>query len=343
MTRRGILRNALKRGALLTAANWQVVIIQFVAEATFKLLLAIPILGGAFLVTLLLGQSLDELVAGDLREILAAATAALLARPAALIGFLTAFLVVLLGGSIIMFVVKAGTVSILVDADREAGPIERPPLRMTGFERAMRFSAARFTAGAARLWRRYVLLGFLLIGLYAVSVSLYALVVVRSYRVMAERSPSLGWTLATVLLSSLLIAWVTVVNVFYLLVQVGIGVTNRGVAGAFREVLRFLRADLRNVAGVLAFVLLLVVVATVLSLMATWGLGLIAFVPLAGLLVLPLQLGAWFIRSLLFQYLGLTALTAYLTLYRSRMTTPDEAAVSGAIRTSFASPDEQMP
>ena len=343
MKARGILRNALKRGALLTAANWQVVVIQFVAEATFKLLLAIPILGGAFLVTLLLGQSLEELVAGDLRDIMAAVAAALLARPAALIGFLAALLVVLLGGSIIMFVVKAGTIAVLVGADRQAGSIERPPLRLSEFERAMWFSVERFTAGASRLSRRFVALGLILMGLYAASAAVYALVVVRTYQEVVEGAPLLGWTLVAVLLSSLLIAWVTVVNLFYLLVQVVIGAADRSVAGAFREVLRFLRADLRNIAGVFAFVLMLVVVATLLSLMGTWGLGLIAFVPLAGLFVLPLQLGAWFVRNLLFQYLGLTALTAYLTLYRSRMRVPDVAASGGVGGEPAGSFDEPMP
>ena len=126
-------------------------------------------------------------------------------------------------------------------------------------------------------------------------------------------------------------------------VQVVIGAADRSVVGAFREVVRFLRADLRNIAGVFAFVLMLVVVATLLSLMGTWGLGLIAFVPLAGLLVLPLQLGAWFVRSLLFQYLGLTALTAYLTLYRSRMRVPDVAASGGVGGEPAGSFDEPMP
>jgi hypothetical protein len=50
---------------------------------------------------------------------------------------------------------------------------------------------------------------------------------------------------------------------------------------------------------------------------ATWGFYLIAYAPLAGLVVLPLQLGAWLLRNLVFQYLGLTALSAYLSLYRS--------------------------
>jgi len=66
-------------------------------------------------------------------------------------------------------------------------------------------------------------------------------------------------------------------------------------------------------------------------------------VPLAGLFVLPLQLGAWFVRSLLFQYLGLTALTAYLTLYRSRMRVPDVAASGGVGGEPAGSFDEPMP
>jgi hypothetical protein len=43
---------------------------------------------------------------------------------------------------------------------------------------------------------------------------------------------------------------------------------------------------------------------------------LISFVPFVGLAVFPLQAIAWFVRGMLFQYLGLTALGSYLTLYR---------------------------
>ena len=41
---------ALKRGALLTAANWQVVVLQWVADSVFTALLAVPVVGGAALV-----------------------------------------------------------------------------------------------------------------------------------------------------------------------------------------------------------------------------------------------------------------------------------------------------
>jgi hypothetical protein len=54
-------------------------------------------------------------------------------------------------------------------------------------------------------------------------------------------------------------------------------------------------------------------------------------VPLIGLAVLPLQLVAWLVRGLLFEYLGLTALAAYVGLYveyASRRTTLDRRRVA---------------
>ena len=41
------LKAALKRGALVAAANWPLVIVQFVTESTLKLMLAVPIVGGS--------------------------------------------------------------------------------------------------------------------------------------------------------------------------------------------------------------------------------------------------------------------------------------------------------
>src|SRR5947207_12443816 len=81
---------ALKRGALLAAANWPLVVVQFVAESSLKLLLAVPIVGGAFLVALLLNASLTDLLRGDVREIVTAILAALVASPAALVAFVMA-------------------------------------------------------------------------------------------------------------------------------------------------------------------------------------------------------------------------------------------------------------
>ena len=109
----------------------------------------------------------------------------------------------------------------------------------------------------------------------------------------------------------------TIVNVLYLLVQIAVAVREGTVRSAIAEVSRFLRGEFWKLSRVFGVTVLLLVLATILSVAATWGFYLIAYVPLAGLVVLPLQLGAWLLRNLVFQYLGLTALSAYLSLYRS--------------------------
>ncbi len=316
MPHTGIARSALKRGALLTAANWQVVVIQTVGDSAFKLLLAIPLLGGALLVTLLMGQDLAGLAGGDPREALAAIAQALLARPAALAGFSIALGFVALAGSVLMFLIKGGTVSVLVLADRQAGPIEHPPLRLGVFRQAMAFSIERFTSGAAALFRRYLLLGIALIALYVVSASVYAAIVFVGYRNVAGRGPLIGWTFAAALLAIVLVVWTMAVNLLYLLTQLVVAVGDSSVGAAARSVIGFLKADARPIIRIFVVVLLLVILVTGLSLVATAGMGLIAFVPLAGVAVLPLQLLAWLLRNLVFQFLGLTALSAYLARYR---------------------------
>jgi hypothetical protein len=67
--------------------------------------------------------------------------------------------------------------------------------------------------------------------------------------------------------------------------------------------------------GVFGVVRALVVAAMLASALAWSGVGLIAFVPLVGLAVFPLQIAALLVRGLVFEYLGLTALGAYVTLY----------------------------
>jgi len=315
MKQTGLLKTALKRGALLTAANWPVVLIQFAAESTFKLLLAVPVLSGVFLVTLLLGRNLWELLRGDLRDIVATVASALVAQPIALVSFLFAFGIVLIGGSALMFLVKGGTVWVLADANRSVGPIERPPLRLAAFQAASRFSIENYMSGSAMLSRRYLMLGFGLIAVYLLSAVTYLVMVFGGYRWITNPTLLVAWTLVAAFLSTVLVVWITVVNLLYLLTQIVIAVSGRGVRWSLREVFRFLRAELWDVIGVFGVILLLVVLATAASIAATAGLGLVAFAPVATLVLLPLQLGAWLLRNLVFQYLGLTALAAYLHLY----------------------------
>ena len=118
------------------------------------------------------------------------------------------------------------------------------------------------------------------------------------------------------LASTILVVWITLGNFVYLLIQMVVVSDDVSVRRAASRTLGFVQARTRYVAGVFLLVLTLVVIATGASLLATTALGLISFVPFVGLAVFPLQAIAWFVRGMLFQYLGLTALGSYLTLYR---------------------------
>ncbi len=84
-----------------------------------------------------------------------------------------------------------------------------------------------------------------------------------------------------------------------------------------RGVARLLRIQFPLVASIFFATLGLVVLTTAASILATAALGLIAFVPFVGLAALPLQLIAWLVRGVVFQYIGLTALVAYTRVYRA--------------------------
>jgi hypothetical protein len=309
------LKPLLKRGALLTAANWPVIAIQYVAATTFQVLLAVPVIGAAILVAVLLGTDLAVLLQGTLRDIFTAIAGTLMSEPVALVAFITAFAVVLFGGSVLMFLVKGGTVDVLVAAHRGAGPIEGEPLTIDTMRAASRFTLQRFMAGCSRLFRPYLTVGLALMAVYAISACAYLAFVIYGYRAATDRFLMLGVTFVAALSAGLLVAWITMINVLYLLVQIAIAVDGPGVTGALVAIARFIRAEFRALAGVFCVVLALVVAATLASALAWSGVGLIAFVPLVGLAVVPLQLAALVVRGLVFEYLGLTALAAYVTLY----------------------------
>jgi len=308
------VRTVLKRGALVAAANWQVTVIQFMAESTFKMLLSVPVAGGVLLVVLVLGRELPEVFSGDIRESATFVATALAAEPPALISFLLAFSIVGLAGSAFMFLLKGGTVAVLADAERDAAAVEEPPLRLEPFWTAARFSVRRYDLGCRKYFRRFLRLGFMLIVVYVASAALYLTVLLRGVEWFT--GGQFGWTAVAGIGSTVLVVWVTLVNFLYLLIQMVVVVEDCSVRFATRRVGTFLRAEPALTCGVFGVVLLLVVGATLVSVIATTSLGLIAFVPLAGLAVVPLQLLAWLFRGLVFQFLGLSALGAYLTLYR---------------------------
>src|SRR5688500_8613598 len=97
----------------------------------------------------------------------------LLAHPIALAAFLTALGVILAGGSVLMFAVKAGSVTVLLAGDRAAGLIEEPPLRFAAVKQANQATLERFTDGVKRLFPRYLRLGIALTIAYGLIAALY--------------------------------------------------------------------------------------------------------------------------------------------------------------------------
>ncbi len=304
------LKPTLKRGALIAAANWQVTLIQSVADSLFKLVIAVPVIGGVVLVALVLGAEPTGLMALEWRDLVTTIVAALLSQPVVLTTFLLSLGVVVIGGSMLVFLVKGGTVATLVEADRHAGAIEHPPLQFTALARASRFTAEGFIDRSSRFFPRFVRLGLGLMAVYLLTGAAYLSIVVTS------RSTGDGWGV-TALLTAAIVCWITLVNLVYLLLQIVVAADDCSVAMAARRVAAFARARVQQIAAVFGVVLALVVCATGASFIATAALSLIGFVPLFNLAVLPLQIAAWLLRGIVFQYVGLTAIGAYLHLYRS--------------------------
>lgn len=308
----GSLKFALKRGALVTAANWQVVLVQFLADTLFKTLLAVPIVGGLVLVALVVGGNPFELLRLEPSQIISTMVGVLLAQPYALAAFLAALGLVLCGGSVLMFAVKAGSLTVLLAGDRIAGPIEQPPLRLSSLKQANQSNVERFTTGVRSLFARYLRLG---IGLTVAYVLLAG-----SYMALVFGPPAtatLAGPLAVTLASLGLILAVTLVNFVYLLLQIVIAAEDCGVLEAVPHVARLLRRRLKMMGLVLAAILALMLMATGVSILATAALGLIAFVPFVGLAALPLQVFAWLVRGVVFQFVGLTGVATYVRVHRT--------------------------
>jgi len=301
---------------LLAAANWQTVAIQFLAQTTFQVLLAVPVTGAALMAAVLLGRDLAHLVQGSVRERFASVADALTAEPVAFLAFLVALGIVLLGGSILMFLVKGGTIAVLVDANAHTGPIEVEPVTFENLKTAARFTMPAFLDGCIRNIRPYLALGLLLMLVYSLTGVGYLAFAWYGYRLAADHGLLIGWTFIAAISAVLLVLWITLINLAYLLLQMAIAAEGIGVAAAARVVWVFARLRTRSLGGLFLIVLGIVVGATLVSALAWSGVGLIAFVPLVGLAVLPLQMVALVIRGLVFEYIGLTALGAYLTLYR---------------------------
>jgi hypothetical protein len=210
-------------------------------------------------------------------------------------------------------------VALLVQAEREAGPVEEPPLQFSVVATGAVFTVERFIERSRALFPRFLRLGGVLLAAYALSG--LALVMVAFGR---EGDSWFVPIAATVLF----VAWITAVNLLYLLSQIVIAAEGCGVGAGLRRAMGFVRRAPGTVAAVCVAVLALVLLASFASLVAATALGLIGFVPFVGLAVLPLQLLALVLRGLVLQYIALASIGAYSALYRGQSSESAEPAVA---------------
>ena len=316
------LRAALKRGALVTAANWPVVFVDFTLESLYKFAVGVPVIGGAFMVRVLLGSDVHTVFDEGLRSAADLVMGAFGSSPAALTAFLFAVAFVALGGALIMFPIKAGTLAILAAGERRAGDIERPPLRLDAIRRAHAYDLGAFVAAVQRFARRAVTLAVWLGLAYAAVGILWVGAVALSLQLAGDPRWAGAWPLIVLIATSAAIIAVTAINLACDLLRVIVVTDDCAVRVAARRLRTFFIADTRQVLGIFAIISILMLIALAIAVPLAASLTFVAWVPVVGLLAAPLQIVGWLIRGLVFQYMGLTALSAYQTQYR-RFAEPD--------------------
>jgi len=221
-------RRTLKRGALIAAANWPTIVIQASADAVFKVVVALPVVGGIVLAALVIGAEPAALLTLDVRDMGTTVFALLTARPATLAAFVAAVGTAVLGVSVLAFLVKAGTVAIVVASERGTGPVEDPAAQ-DDVAVSARFSVEQFNAAVRRFGPRFVRLGCGLLAGYALSGAAY-------FQVVVGAGTTGAWVSAAVATASLVV-WITLVNLLYLLTQVVMTADDCGVLAACRRVI----------------------------------------------------------------------------------------------------------
>ena len=318
------LRAALSRGALVTLANWQIVIVDFVVESAYKFTLAVPVLGGAFMVAILLGVDIKALLGDGLLSAVDQMLGPLLNAPAALFAFVAAVSIVGVAGAVLMFMVKAGTLAVLVAGEGAAVDVTPRIAALDAIQRSRVYTLQLLWSSARRYQRRAALLAGGLGVAYLVLGGLYLTIVIDGFRWVAESEWAAVWPLLVLVATTGAVVAMAATNLFFDLARVIMVTDDCGVRTALQRVRVFLLADARQVLGVFGAMGLVVLLATALTFAATAGLALVAWAPLASLLFVPLQVAFWIARGLAFQYMSLTTLSAYQTQYR-RFSTPDAA------------------
>ncbi len=330
------LRSLLLRGSVVAAANWPVVVAQAIAESVVKVLAGIPLAGAAVLLLLTVPNALPT--AGPVVDGAAAVLSALATVPAALAGVALSALVAALGGIAFGAVVKAGTVTVVVAGEARARPLAGP-LRPGDLAAAHAWSKARFMDGCARFGPRFVGLALALAVVRGATALGYATVVVVAYRGFVSIAAS--WWIAPAVVAVSVIALVISIGaeLIYRLAQLALVAADTSAGPAVRGAVAFVRRDALLVTRICIAALILSTLAFVITLIAAAAFGLVSFVPVAGVAVLPLQAAVWLIRGLMLPFIELAALAAYAAAYRRTAAEPVQAAGWPAAESPAPQPD----
>ena len=308
------LRAALKQGALVTAANWPVVLVEFALWALYELAVGVPVVGGAFMVAVLLGFNVDGLLGQGVRETADLIIGALSAAPVALAAFLAALGVVAAGGLILIFVVKAGTLAVLVSGERAMSDLHKLPVHVATVRRATSWSLGTVYAGTRRFGgRAAALAAWLSVAYLAIGAATLGAI---TLALAADSAWAGVWPVFVAIATSAGVLAVTAANLLFDLARIIVVTDDCRLGEAFGRMRRFVIGDARQVLGIFAVTGVILALAAAAWLVATANVALVGFVPVAGLLVAPLQAAVWIVRGLLFQFMGLATLSAYQTQYR---------------------------
>jgi hypothetical protein len=307
------------------------VFIDFTIESVFKFALAIPVIGGALMVAVLLGSDLRTLFAEGVRATADLVLGSLASAPIALGAFLAAIGIVAFGGGVIMAVIKGGTLAVLVNGERSAGDVHRPPLRSETFRRTSVYTLPAMLTGVRQFRRRAIVLACWLAAAYLLAAVLFIAGLTAGFRIVGDSSWSAAWPLIVLGVTSTGVITITAINLTYDLMRVIVTTDNCGLGAAFARLRAFVVQDARQVLGIFGVMSVVLALVTAVSVFMTAALTLIAWVPFAGLILLPLQAAAWLIRGLVFQYLGLLTLSAYQTQYR-RLGSPADFSIEPPVR-----------
>lgn len=329
------LRAALTRGAWVTATAWPVVFIDFVLDTGLKLALALPALGGGLVMAALVAPDLDGLMTEGPGAALEAIVHSLATRPIALASFITAVAVVGLAGAPLVFAIKAGTLAVLVDAERTATRPHYDGTTWRDVRQATGFRPRSMVDGIRIFWRRAAILALGLGVAYLVVAAAYVLAVGASAPVpSAPDTQTLPWPALVFVATSAGVVILWIGHLLHDLLRLVVVTDDCGVAVAIGRLSRFLIARTRQVLGILFVMAAVRIVAGTASLLAAAGLGVMAWLPVVGLAFLPLQAAAWLLRGVLLQYMQSATLVAYQTQYRRFSAqrwprhTPDEPPAS---------------